>query len=144
MKARDIMTRNVECVTEDDNVEIAARIMRDEDVGIVPVIADASSRKLAGVITDRDIAVRCVAEGKSSDCRVGEIMSSELITVAPDEDIENVMNRMKSEQVRRIPVVEDNRIVGIIAQADLATEGPDRAEVGDVVERISEPGGKHR
>jgi CBS domain-containing protein len=144
MKARDIMTRNVECVTRDDTAEQAARIMRDEDVGVVPVIDSKGSMKLSGIVTDRDLAVRCIAEGKNGDCRVSEIMSTDLITVEPDDDIDHVMNRMEAEQVRRIPVVEDDRIVGIIAQADLATQGPGDADVGEVVERISAPGGKHR
>jgi CBS domain-containing protein len=143
MKARDIMTRNIECVTGDDTAEAAARIMRDEDVGIVPVIDNEKNMKLAGVVTDRDIAIRCIAEGKNSDCRVRDIMSTDLITVAPDADIGEVMNRMEAEQVRRIPVVEDERIIGIIAQADLATQGPGDADVGEVVQRISSPGGKH-
>jgi CBS domain-containing protein len=144
MKARDIMTKNIECVTADDTAERAACIMRDEEVGIVPVVENQKNMKLSGVVTDRDITIRMVAEGKNSDTRVRDVMSDErLVTVRPDADITEVMDRMKTEQVRRIPVVEDDRIVGIIAQADLATEGPGDSEVGEVVERISEPGGRH-
>ena len=80
MKARDIMTADPQCVTTQDSAALAARIMRDSDVGIVPVVDDASSRRLRGVVTDRDIALRCVAEGRNGDCRVSELMSGDLIT----------------------------------------------------------------
>jgi CBS domain-containing protein len=143
MKARDIMTSNPECVTASDSIQNAARIMRDSDVGIVPVVDDESSRRLRGVITDRDIAVRCVAEGRDGNCRVSDLMSGDLVTARPDDDVSRVMDRMKTEQVRRIPVIDDSdRLVGIIAQADLALDGPSDQAVGDVVEKISEPGNK--
>jgi len=140
MKARDIMTDNPDCVTPQDTVFEAARIMRDSDVGVVPVVEDRNSRRLAGIITDRDIAVRCVAEGRDANCAVADLMSSDLVTARPDDDVKRIMDQMKSEQVRRIPVVDDdNRVLGIIAQADLALEGPGDRKVGEVVERISEP-----
>jgi len=140
MKARDIMTGNPDCVTPQDTVFEAARIMRDSDVGAVPVVEDRNSRRLAGVITDRDIAVRCIAEGRDGNCAVADLMSSDLVTARPDDDVKRIMDQMKSEQVRRIPVVDDdNRVVGIIAQADLALEGPGDRKVGEVVERISKP-----
>ncbi len=138
MKARDIMTANPRCVTTSDSITRAAEIMRDTDVGIVPVVEDSGSMKLAGVVTDRDIAVRIVAEGRDNTVNVRDIMSSGLATVKPDDDLDRVTELMKSEQVRRIPVVEGDRLVGIIAQADVAREGRDR-KTGDVVERISEP-----
>lgn len=141
MKARDIMTADPETVTSSDSIQTAARIMRDSDVGIVPVVDDEGSRRLRGVITDRDIAVRCIAEGRDGNCRVSDLMSGDLVTARPDDDVSKVMDRMKAEQVRRIPVVDDNdRLVGIIAQADLALDGPSDKAVGDVVEKISEPG----
>jgi CBS domain-containing protein len=136
MKARDIMTANPRTVTPTDSISRAAEIMRDTDVGIVPVVEDSGTMRLAGVVTDRDIAVRIVAEGRDSNVNVREIMSSGLATVRPDDDIERVTELMKSEQVRRIPVVEGDRLVGIIAQADVAREGRDK-KTGDVVEKIS-------
>ena len=140
MKARDIMTANPESVTAADSIQTAARIMRDSDVGIVPVVDDQSSRRLRGVITDRDIAVRCIAEGRDGNCRVSDLMSGDLVTARPDDDVSKVMERMKAEQVRRIPIIDDSdRLVGIIAQADLALDGPSDRAVGDVVEKISEP-----
>ena len=141
VKVSDIMTRNPETVTSSDSVQQAARIMRDSDVGIVPVVDDAGSMRLRGVITDRDIAVRCVAEGKDGSCRINDLMSGDLVTARQDDDVRKLMDRMKTEQVRRIPVVDDNnRLIGIVAQADLALEGPSDRAVGEVVERISEPG----
>ena len=138
MKARDIMTANPRCVTASDSISRAAEIMRDTDVGIVPVVEDSGSMRLAGVVTDRDIAVRIVAEGRDGNVNVREIMSSRLATVRPDDDLDRVTDLMKSEQVRRIPVCEGDRLVGIIAQADVARETSDK-KTGDVVEQISEP-----
>lgn len=144
MKARDIMTQNPEVVTSKDTVTQAARVMRDMDVGIVPVVEDRSKMDIKGVITDRDIAVRHVAEGHEQQCSVSDHMSSDhLDSVTPDSDVHDVMRLMKRDQVRRVPVVEDgNRVVGIIAQADLAVEeGPrEPEEVEETIEKISEPG----
>ena len=141
MKAREIMTTNPESVTPSDSVQSAARIMRDSDVGIVPVVDDQQSRRLRGVITDRDITVRCVAEGRDGNCRVSDLMSNDLVTARPDDDVGHIMDRMKSEQIRRVPIVDDNNcLVGIVAQADLALDGPSDRAVGEVVEKISEPG----
>ncbi len=142
MKARDLMTPNPDVVTPDEPVTRAAQMMRDRDIGIVPVVEDRSTMRLRGVITDRDIAIRHVAENHDKSCRVGDEVSSEpLATVQPDADVKDVMNVMKREQVRRVPVVEgDNRLVGIIAQADIAQRGPGEKELGRVVEEVSQPG----
>lgn len=138
-KARDIMTANPQVVTPTDSVSRAAAIMRDSDVGLVPVVDDQGTMRLAGVVTDRDIAVRIVAEGRNGDTSARDIMSSSLATVSPDDDVSSVLSLMKAEQVRRIPVVDGDRLVGIIAQADVARDlGSDR-KTGDVVEKISEP-----
>lgn len=143
MKARELMTQNPECLTVEDTVQKAAQRMRELNVGLMPVVDDASSRRLRGVITDRDIATRHVAEGHDSgECRVeNEMTRDNLYTVTPDDDTDTVMERMKAGQVRRVPVMEDDRVVGIIAQADLAVETPDSQaqEVERTVEKISEP-----
>jgi CBS domain-containing protein len=146
MKARELMTPNPECVTRDDSIARAAQIMRDLDVGLVPVVDNSTSMRLQGVITDRDIAVRHVADGHHEDCRVGDHMSSGNVrTVSPDDDVKDVMEAMKENQVRRIPVVEGEfRLVGIIAQADLATERVGDRKVADTIEKISEPGSPRR
>jgi CBS domain-containing protein len=142
MQAREIMTRDPKTVTLDDTVVTAARIMRDLDVGIVPVVDAGDGGRLQGVITDRDIAVRHVADGHGGDCKVRDHMSGAVATVGPDDDVARVMERMRHDRVRRIPVVEDGgRLVGIIAQADLAVDtGSDEAlEVERTVEEISQP-----
>jgi CBS domain-containing protein len=143
MKARELMTENPECVSEGDTVERAAQLMRDLNVGMIPVVDDSSSRRLRGVVTDRDLAIRHVAEGHDSGkCRVSEAMTSgNLYTVTPDDDDSTIMSRMKEGQVRRIPVVENERVVGMVAQADLAVRTPDSSaeEVERTIERISEP-----
>lgn len=143
MKARDLMTENPECLSEGDTIQRAAQLMRELNVGMVPVVDDSSSRRLRGVITDRDITVRHVAEGHDSgQCRVSDEMTrDQLYTVTPDDDTDTIMSRMKEGQVRRVPVVENDRIVGMVAQADLAVRTPqgEAEEVERTVERISEP-----
>lgn len=145
MLAQEIMTEKVECVTPQDDLAHAARIMRDRDVGIVPVVEGEDGQRLLGVITDRDIAIRHVAEGHGGNCRVEEAMSREDLVVArPDDDVDEVMRRMREHQVRRVPVVEDGRLIGIISQADLALDTSDDSEVGRTVESISEPAHSRR
>lgn len=140
MKAREIMTPEPRVVAPDDTVSEAARIMRELDVGIVPVV-DGERGRLRGVITDRDIAIRHVADRHAGDCRVSEHMSERVTSVRPEDDVDDVMRRMQSEQVRRIPVVDGDRLVGIIAQADIAVDvGPrEPVKVEKTLERISEP-----
>ena len=141
MKAKDLMTHTPECVTRDDTVQQAARIMRDLDVGFVPVVEDRKTMRLAGVITDRDIAIRCVAEGYRDGSTVGDHMTTGFIArVAPEADVDEVVKQMQERRIRRIPVVEgDDKLVGVIAQADVATEVQDAEEVAQTVARISEP-----
>lgn len=142
MKARELMTPNPAVVTTTDTLSTAARVMRDRDVGVVPVVEDGDSGRLRGLITDRDIAVRHIAEGHTEDCRVIDHMSESITAASPDDDADEVMAQMQREQVRRIPVVDDGRLVGIIAQADVAIRiGPDDPEdVEETVTAISRPG----
>jgi CBS domain-containing protein len=144
VKAKDVMTRNPRSVTPDTSARDAARIMKDEDVGIVPVIDDAS-RQLVGVITDRDIALRIVAEGRDGGVSVRDVMSSsKLLTCRPDEDLDRVMETMASEQLRRIPIVDERgSLVGIVAQADIVRKAGNDRKAEETVERISQPGGDH-
>lgn len=147
MKARDIMTPDPRVVTPAETVSRAAQIMRETDVGIIPVVDDEGSRRLRGVITDRDIAIRHVADGHHDDCAVSDHMSEGLSSVGPDDDVQDVLRLMQREQVRRLPVVEDgDRLVGIIAQADIAVDlGADRPrDVSETVEEISQPGEPQR
>lgn len=148
MQARDIMTPDPSVVTPQDPIARAAEVMRERNVGMVPVVDDPSNMRLEGVVTDRDIAVRCVAAGHDGSCPVRDHMSTDdLDVVRADADISEVIDKMETDQVRRIPVVADgSRLVGIIAQADLAVKlGPkDPTLVEEVLERISEPArGEH-
>ena len=119
----------------------AAQIMKDDDVGSVPVVDDASAKKLVGILTDRDIVIQVVADGKNcADVKVEEIMTKNPVTCKPEEDVQNAMDRMAQHQVRRIPVVDGRgRIVGIIAQADLATRMDRPEQTEKVLEGISQP-----
>lgn len=146
MKAREIMTPNPEVVTPDDPITRAAEIMRDRDVGIVPVVDDRTGMRLQGVITDRDIAVRHVARNCPSTCTVGDHMTTDKIdAVSPEAELDEIIDVMERDQIRRVPVLdEEYRLLGIVAQADIATRGASEKEVGELVERISEPEGKGR
>jgi CBS domain-containing protein len=132
---RDLMTSNPRTLESGSTVVEAARLMRDEDAGIVPVV---EGKKLVGTVTDRDIALRVVAEGKAPESTtVGEIASRELVTIDPQQDLDEALRLMARHQVRRLPVVEeDGKLVGIVAQADVALHASD-AQTGNVVEDIS-------
>jgi CBS domain-containing protein len=149
MKISELMSRNPCTVTPDTPVSEAARLMKEEDVGIVPVVervGGAETRgRLVGVVTDRDIAIRHVAEGRASDTPVRDVMSGGVKTATPDDSVEMVMELMGREQVRRIPVVDERgSLVGVVSQADLARKATDSAKVEKTVEQISQPGGNHQ
>jgi CBS domain-containing protein len=135
---RDAMTANPRTVQLDASVVDAARIMAEEDVGSVPVVdADAI---LAGMITDRDIALRVVAAGKDpSSTTAGEIATGQVSPAYPDEPLDEALEQMAYRQVRRLPVIEDDRVVGILAQADVVHEVKDK-KAAHLVEEISQPG----
>lgn len=146
VRAAEIMTRNPEAVTPETPVLEVARRMRDLDVGVMPIVDDVDSFRLRGVVTDRDIAVRAAAEGKDvKKTAVREIMTEKPETVGESDHVRDVFAVMKRARVRRVPVTDtDGRLVGIIAQADLAVNyaGLDlqrETEVEEVIERISEP-----
>ena len=142
MKVRDVMTPDPACCVGDTTAREAAGLMRDYDCGAIPVVESMETRKLVGIVTDRDLAVRGLAEGKGPDTPVRELMTEAPIGADLDDEIETVREVMIREQVRRVPVLgRDNAVAGIIAQADLAREdaaASDR-EVGRIVEAISEP-----
>jgi len=145
MKVHDIMTRDPSCVTPDATVREAAQVMKREDVGIVPVVDAQNSKKLVGVITDRDIAVRCVADGRDGTQRVSDCMTTnKLATCRENDDVDRAMDAMRTEQVRRIPIVDERgSLVGIVAQADIVRKTNNDAKSERTVEQISEPGGRH-
>jgi CBS domain-containing protein len=145
MDIKDVMTRNPHCVTPNATIQEAAQIMAREDVGIVPVVDSKNERRLVGVVTDRDIAVRCVANGKGADCRVSEAMSSgRLATCRENEHINRVMDTMSTEKVRRIPIVDERgSLVGIVSQADVVRKSSNDSRAEQTIQDISEPGGRH-
>ena len=134
-KIRDLMTSNPRRLEIGSNASEAARLMRDEDVGLIPVV---EGERLVGTVTDRDIALRVVAEGKRAESTtVGEIASREIVTIDPQQDLDEALRLMARHQVRRLPVVEgDGTLVGIVAQADVAQHASDE-QTGDVVRDIS-------
>jgi CBS domain-containing protein len=130
-----LMTSNPCSIDSDKSVAYAAKMMRDEGVGLAPIV---EGNRLVGTLTDRDIAVRVVAEGKDPEStKVTEIASTDLVTVDPQQDLDEALRLMAQHQVRRLPVVEeDGRLVGVVAQADVARSA-DQARTGEVVEEIS-------
>jgi len=145
MRVQEIMTKDPSCVTADATVREAAQVMGRENVGMVPVVERESNRRLVGVVTDRDIAIRCVAEGKDGSCRVSDVMSSsKLATCNENDEVDNVMQAMQTEKVRRIPIVDERgSLVGIVSQADVVRKAKDTHEAERTVEMISQPGGRH-
>jgi CBS domain-containing protein len=132
---RDLMTSNPQKLESGGSVMEAARLMRDDDTGIVPIV---EGERLVGTITDRDITIRVVAEGKDPESTtVGEISSRELVTIDPQQSLDEALRLMARHQVRRLPVVEeDGKLVGIVAQADVAKHAPSE-QTGNLVEDIS-------
>ena len=132
---RELMTANPCTIDADKPVAYAARMMRDEDVGIAPIV---EGDRLVGTLTDRDIAVRVVAEGKDPESTpVRDVASTDVVTIDPQQDLDEALRLMAQHQVRRLPVVEeDGRLVGIVAQADVARAGDD-SRTGELVEEIS-------
>jgi CBS domain-containing protein len=142
MRVRDVMTPDPASCTPDSTAREAAILMRDNDCGSLPVVESDSSRKLVGTVTDRDLAIRGLADGKGPDTRIRELMTDGPTSAAPDDEVEIVREVMVVQQVRRVPVVDDNGVlVGIVAQADIAREegAASDQEVGRIVEAISDP-----
>lgn len=133
--ARDIMHAGVECIGESQTLQNAARLMRDLDVGALPICGDDGH--LLGIVTDRDIIVKCIATGAGpSTVTVGQLARAEPVAIDPAADVDQVLNLMAENQIRRLPVVDHERVVGIISEADLAHNLPEQA-VGQFVEAIT-------
>lgn len=133
---RDVMTANPQCVSEKDSVLDAAKIMRDSDTGVVPVV---DGRRIIGLITDRDIVVRGIANGKNiNDARVNELMTKSVRTVREDSSVDDVLQMMSSAEVRRVPVVNaSDELVGIVSIGDISTNTNRDNKVGKAIEDIS-------
>jgi CBS domain-containing protein len=138
---RDAMTENPRSIGASASVVEAARLMREEHIGSLPITDD---EKLVGMITDRDITTMVVAEAADPETTsVGDVSSRDPISVEPDKDLEEAVQLMARNQVRRLPVVENGRLVGIVAQADIALKENEK-KTGELVEAISEPSGGER
>src|SRR6266511_1892849 len=137
---RDVMTSNPCTIDAEKSVAYAAKMMQEEDVGLAPIV---EGDRLIGILTDRDIATRVAAEGRDPDqVKVRDVASKQLVTIDPGQDLDEALRMMAKHQVRRLPVVEeDGRLVGVVAQADIAREGDD-TKTGRLVEEISKPGGQ--
>ncbi len=134
--ARDIMTGGAECVGENETLVEAARKMRDLDVGALPICGE--DQRLKGMITDRDIVVKVLAEGRDpSSTRAGDLAEGKPVTVGADDDAQEILRTMSQYKVRRLPVIDGHQLVGIVAVADVARALPDRP-VGDLIDAISE------
>jgi CBS domain-containing protein len=138
---RDAMTSSPQSIGISESVVKAARLMRDEDIGSLPVVEDG---RLVGMITDRDVTVRVVAESAELESiQVGDVFSREAVMVAPHQDLDEALRLMAHHQLRRLPVTDGDRLVGILAQADVAHE-EDSEKVGEMVEAISDPSDAER
>ena len=140
MKISDVMTPNPKTVMPTDDVQVAARIMRDEDAGSVPVVEDG---RVVGMVTDRDIVIRAVADG-DFDCTVADICSDDVVCVRVEQSTADAAELMSEHQIRRLPVVDDDdRLMGIVSLGDLAVKEGRDARSGDTLEQISEGVKRH-
>ena len=140
MQVKDIMTKDPACCTADTNLQEVAKLMLEHDCGETPVVESKKSRKLLGVITDRDITIRTVAKGKNPlELTAGDCMSSPAVTVTQEMSIDDCCTVMEEKKVRRVPVVDEKgNCCGIVAQADIARHAS-KQETGDVVKKVSQP-----
>jgi CBS domain-containing protein len=140
MRVSECMTRDVRIASPDETIREAAKIMASIDAGVLPV---GQNDRLVGMITDRDIAIRGVAEGKGPDAKIRDVMSPEVRYCFEDDDVEDVLENMGDLQVRRLPVLNhEKRLVGIVSLGDLAANG-ESEDAGDALSNISRPGGEH-
>jgi CBS domain-containing protein len=141
MKVSEVMTRNVETVTPDQPVSEAAGFMLSADTGSIPVL---ENDRLVGMITDRDIAVRGVANGRGPDTTVRELMTSDIVSVRDSDDVSDAAARMSEAQVRRVPVIDgDDRLCGIVSLGDLSRQA-DGSSATVALDGVSRPGGQHQ
>ena len=138
MKVRDLMTEHPTCATADQSLADAARMMKECDCGAIPVVEDQASRRPLGIITDRDIVIRGIAEGlQPATTAIQSCMTKSLVTVGLDEDLDDCVKLMERHQVRRILVVDDDAVAGIVTQAHIARNAS-KSIAGDMVQEISE------
>ncbi|MFA5837780.1 MAG: CBS domain-containing protein [Bellilinea sp.] len=139
-----VMTKNPICCQPSDSVMKVAQWMKRENIGSIPVIENDETRKLVGIVTDRDLALKIVGQGSDpKSVQVEEVMTYKLVTCRPEDDIQRALDKMSEHQLRRIPIVnEDNKILGIISQADVATRVNQPEKTAEIVKDISQTGNK--
>jgi CBS domain-containing protein len=135
MNVREVMTTNPRCVSPNDSIQMAARIMKEEDTGVVPIVDNG---RAVGVVTDRDIVIRAIADGGQPNKPVREICSRDLVCATPDMSTREATRIMSERQIRRLPVVEGDRLVGIVSIGDIAVKEGRDSRTGDTLENISE------
>ena len=140
MNVREVMTTNPRCVSPNDSIQMAARIMKEEDTGVVPIVDNG---RAVGVVTDRDIVIRAIADGGQPNKPVREICSRDLVCATPDMSTREATRIMSERQIRRLPVVEGDRLVGIVSIGDIAVEEGKDSRTGETLEQISEGVKKH-
>lgn len=142
-KCSDVMTRDPVCCLPSDTAEKVARLMKTNDIGPVPIVDDLNSKRLVGIVTDRDLALKVVGECRDPrSTRVESLETRDVVVCHPDDDIKEVLETMAKHRLRRIPVVDENgRILGIVAQADVAEKAEAKA-VGETVREISKHNGR--
>jgi CBS domain-containing protein len=135
-----VMTKNPVCCLPSDTVESVAQLMKRENIGSLPVIESEHSRKLIGIVTDRDLALKVVAEGRdATSTKVDEVMTRQVVTCHGGDDLQKALDAMSGHQLRRIPIIyKENEIMGIIAIADIATRGNRPEKTAAVVKDISQ------
>jgi len=140
-RCRDIMTKDPAFCQAKDPVAIAGKLMQKHDIGVLPVVENLRTMKLAGIVTDRDLAMRVLAEGRDPHTTtIDEIMSHPVVTCSPDDDLDVALNLMERHQLKRIPAVDKfARVVGMISQADIARWIPDAAKIAEMVTCIAQP-----
>ena len=139
----EVMTKNPACCLPSNNVSIAAQLMKEENVGSIPVIESTETKKLIGIVTDRDLAMQVLANGNGQNSKtmnVVDVMTHEVVTCRESDDVQKAVDLMAKYQLRRMPVVDHNhKIVGIISQADIATRVDKTEETAEMVKEISQP-----
>ena len=139
-KCNEVMTKNPLCCLPEDLVTKAAGLMKSENIGSIPVVENEQTKKLVGIVTDRDLALRIVAEGlDAKSTKVDAVMTRKVVTCRAEDDLQKALDAMAEHQLRRIPVVDgDHKIVGIIAQADVATRVDQPQKTAEMVKEISQ------
>jgi CBS domain-containing protein len=142
-KCNEVMTKNPVCCLPSDSVAKAAELMKSGNIGSIPVIENEQTQKLVGIVTDRDLALKIIADGRDAkSTKVELVMTHKVITCHADDDLQKALDAMAEQQLRRILVVDhDNRIVGIIAQADVATRAGQPEKTAEMVKEISQANG---